>query len=61
MAAAVREAIEEHPGAVADYHAGEDGALNYLVGQVMGATGGAADPGTVNERLRAALAETEEP
>ena len=59
VAAAVREAIEENPGAVADYHDGEDGALNYLVGQVMGATGGAADPGTVNERLRAALAETD--
>jgi aspartyl-tRNA(Asn)/glutamyl-tRNA(Gln) amidotransferase subunit B len=58
VAVAVREAIEENPGAVADYHDGEDGALNYLVGQVMAATGGAADPGTVNERLRAALAET---
>jgi aspartyl-tRNA(Asn)/glutamyl-tRNA(Gln) amidotransferase subunit B len=57
VAVAVREAVADNPGAVADYHAGEDGALNYLVGQVMGATGGTADPGTVNERLRAALAE----
>jgi aspartyl-tRNA(Asn)/glutamyl-tRNA(Gln) amidotransferase subunit B len=57
---AVREAIDANPGAVADYHDGEDGALNYLVGQVMGATGGTADPGTVNERLRATLAEANE-
>ena len=56
VAAAVREAIEENPDAVQDYHDGEDGALNFLVGQVMGATGGSADPGTVNELLREELA-----
>jgi aspartyl-tRNA(Asn)/glutamyl-tRNA(Gln) amidotransferase subunit B len=52
---AVAAVIEENPGAVADYHAGEEGALNFLVGQVMQATGGSADPGTVNELLRAEL------
>jgi aspartyl-tRNA(Asn)/glutamyl-tRNA(Gln) amidotransferase subunit B len=52
---AVAAAIDENPEAVADFYAGEDGALNFLVGQVMGATGGSADPGAVNERLRAAL------
>ncbi|WP_336136155.1 Asp-tRNA(Asn)/Glu-tRNA(Gln) amidotransferase subunit GatB [Natronomonas amylolytica] len=56
VAAAVTEAIEENPEAVEDYHAGEDGALNFLVGQVMGKTGGSADPGTVNELLREELA-----
>ena len=55
--AAVREAIEENPDAVDDYESGEEGALNFLVGQVMQATGGSADPGTVNERLRAELDE----
>jgi len=55
VAAAVETAIEEHPEAVEDYHAGEDGALNFLVGQVMGETGGSADPGTVNELLRERL------
>ncbi|ESP88025.1 Asp-tRNA(Asn)/Glu-tRNA(Gln) amidotransferase subunit GatB [Candidatus Halobonum tyrrellensis] len=55
VADAVREAIEENPDAVKDYHAGEGGALNFLVGQVMAKTGGSADPGTVNERLRAEL------
>jgi len=55
VAAAVTEAIAENPDAVADYHAGEDGAINFLVGQVMQKTGGSADPGTVNELLRAEL------
>jgi len=54
---AVESAIEDNPDAVEDYHAGEDGALNFLVGQVMQETGGSADPGTVNELLREALAE----
>jgi aspartyl-tRNA(Asn)/glutamyl-tRNA(Gln) amidotransferase subunit B len=56
VAAAVTEAVEENPDAVADYEAGEDGALNFLVGQVMQKTGGSADPGTVNELLREELA-----
>jgi aspartyl-tRNA(Asn)/glutamyl-tRNA(Gln) amidotransferase subunit B len=53
--AAVEQAIEENPEAVEDYHAGEGGALNYLVGQVMQATGGSADPGEVNQLLREQL------
>ena len=52
---AVEEAIEENPEAVEDHHAGEDGAINFLVGQVMGKTGGSADPGEVNRMLREAL------
>jgi aspartyl-tRNA(Asn)/glutamyl-tRNA(Gln) amidotransferase subunit B len=59
VAAAVSAAVEENPEAVADYRAGEDGALNFLVGQVMQATDGSADPETVNERLRAELASDE--
>ncbi|MEF8840035.1 MAG: Asp-tRNA(Asn)/Glu-tRNA(Gln) amidotransferase subunit GatB [Haloarculaceae archaeon] len=55
VATAVTEAIEENPDAVEDYYAGEDGAINFLVGQVMQLTGGSADPGTVNELLRAEL------
>ena len=55
VADAVSEAIAENPDAVEDYHAGEDGALNFLVGQVMQKTRGSADPGTVNELLRAEL------
>ncbi len=52
VATAVSEAIAENPDAVDDYHSGEAGALNYLVGQVMQKTNGSADPGTVNELLR---------
>jgi len=52
---AVVTAIDENPDAVSDYHDGEDGAINFLVGQVMQRTGGSADPGDVNERLRAEL------
>jgi aspartyl-tRNA(Asn)/glutamyl-tRNA(Gln) amidotransferase subunit B len=55
VAAAVSAALDDNPGAVEDYHAGEDGALNFLVGQVMQETGGSADPGTVNELLREEL------
>jgi aspartyl-tRNA(Asn)/glutamyl-tRNA(Gln) amidotransferase subunit B len=51
----VAEAIEENPDAVADYENGEDGALNFLVGQVMGKSKGSADPGTVNQLLRERL------
>ncbi|WP_435179991.1 Asp-tRNA(Asn)/Glu-tRNA(Gln) amidotransferase subunit GatB [Halorussus sp. AFM4] len=54
---AVDEAIDENPDAVEDYHAGEDGALNFLVGQVMQKTGGSADPGSVNQLLRERLDE----
>jgi len=54
---AVETAIDENPDAVADYHAGDDGAINFLVGQVMSATGGSADPGEVNRLLREELEE----
>jgi aspartyl-tRNA(Asn)/glutamyl-tRNA(Gln) amidotransferase subunit B len=53
--AAVADTIDANPDAVEDYHAGEDGALNFLVGQVMQQTGGSADPGQVNELLREQL------
>jgi len=53
----VAEAIEENPDAVEDFHNGEGGALNFLVGQVMQKSQGSADPGSVNELLRAELAE----
>ncbi|ERG99509.1 MAG: hypothetical protein J07HQX50_00656 [Haloquadratum sp. J07HQX50] len=55
MAAAVESVIAENEDAVEDYHAGEGGALNFLVGQVMQKTGGSADPGIVNQQLREAL------
>jgi aspartyl-tRNA(Asn)/glutamyl-tRNA(Gln) amidotransferase subunit B len=44
---AVTEAIAENQRAVEDYKAGNEGALNYVVGQVMKKTRGQADPQTV--------------
>ena len=55
VAVAVKAAIAENPDAVDDYHAGEGGAINFLVGQVMQKTGGSADPGDVNALLRERL------
>jgi aspartyl-tRNA(Asn)/glutamyl-tRNA(Gln) amidotransferase subunit B len=52
---AVEQAIADNPDAVSDYHDGEGGALNFLVGQVMQQTGGSADPGDVNQLLREEL------
>ena len=57
VVAAVEAAIEDNPDAVEDVKAGEDGAINFLVGQVMQETGGRADPGDVNELLRERLPE----
>jgi len=54
---AVEAAIEENPDAVEDHENGEDGAINFLVGQVMQKTGGSADPGDVNQLLREELVE----
>jgi len=51
VAAAVTAAIDDNPDAVSDYHDGDEGAINFLVGQVMQATGGSADPGEVNGLL----------
>jgi len=53
----VLDVIEENPEAVEDYHNGEGGALNFLVGQVMQKSQGSADPGSVNELLRTELTE----
>jgi len=43
--------LEEHPGVAERYRAGEAKLVGFLVGQVMGRSGGAADPRRVRERL----------
>ncbi len=40
----VQQVIQEHPDAVAQYVGGKEGALGFLIGQVMKATRGKADP-----------------
>jgi aspartyl-tRNA(Asn)/glutamyl-tRNA(Gln) amidotransferase subunit B len=53
---ACREAIEKNPGQVAKYRAGNEGVFKFLVGQVMRATRGQANPQLVNDTLRRLLA-----
>ncbi len=55
------EVINSNAQPVADYRAGKDTALKYLVGQVMKATKGRANPQLVNEVLKRKLAETLNP
>jgi len=47
----VSTVIEDNPNAVDDYNSGEDGAINFLVGQVMQNSGGKADPKTAREKI----------
>jgi aspartyl-tRNA(Asn)/glutamyl-tRNA(Gln) amidotransferase subunit B len=53
----VIEAIRNNAQAVADYKAGKKQSLKFLVGQVMRATRGRANPGLVNELLEKKLEE----
>ncbi len=49
---AVREAVAESPAAVADYNAGSERALNFIVGLVMKKTRGKASPGEVHDLVK---------
>jgi aspartyl-tRNA(Asn)/glutamyl-tRNA(Gln) amidotransferase subunit B len=49
---AAREAMAQRPDNVAHYRAGKTAVLGWFVGQVMKATGGAANPKLVNDVLR---------
>jgi aspartyl-tRNA(Asn)/glutamyl-tRNA(Gln) amidotransferase subunit B len=55
LAPLVAQVLAEHPGPVAQYHAGEMKTFGFLVGQVMKKSGGQAVPQVVQELLRAAL------
>ncbi|MDQ7793602.1 MAG: Asp-tRNA(Asn)/Glu-tRNA(Gln) amidotransferase subunit GatB [bacterium] len=52
LARQVEAVLAAHTGPAGDYRAGKERALGFLVGQVMRATGGRANPGTVNRLLR---------
>jgi aspartyl-tRNA(Asn)/glutamyl-tRNA(Gln) amidotransferase subunit B len=54
----VAEVIKSNIQPVADYRAGKETALKFLVGQVMKATKGRANPQVVNEVLKRKLAES---
>jgi len=51
----VSQVIESNPKAVADFAAGKEPALKFLVGQVMKVTKGRANPKVVNELLKKRL------
>jgi aspartyl-tRNA(Asn)/glutamyl-tRNA(Gln) amidotransferase subunit B len=55
LAEVAREVMAANPQAVADYHAGKDRAVQFLMGQVMRRTRGQANPGKVTELLRVEL------
>ena len=47
----IDEVVAAHPGVVADYRRGKKQAAGFLVGQVMKATQGKANPQVVNRLL----------
>ena len=49
------QVIADNPQSVADYKAGKEKAIGFLVGQTMKAAKGKADPGTVNALLKELL------
>ena len=51
----VLNSVAAHPGPAAEYRAGKETALNFLVGQVMKATKGKANPKLVTEILKKVL------
>lgn len=51
----IEQVIDANPQSVEDYRAGKEKALGFLVGQVMQATKGQANPGVVNKLLREKL------
>jgi len=51
----VAEVIANNPKSVTDYQGGKESALGFLVGQVMKATKGQANPGMVNKLLKEKL------
>ena len=56
IAPIVRQVLDENPGPVAQFLAGEGKTLGFLVGQVMKKSGGQAVPQLVQDLLRAELA-----
>ncbi len=57
LARIITEVIDKNPRSVEDFQSGKKQAIGFLVGQVMKATKGQANPGVVNAMLREKLAE----
>ncbi|MBX3329384.1 MAG: Asp-tRNA(Asn)/Glu-tRNA(Gln) amidotransferase subunit GatB [Nitrospira sp.] len=55
LAKIIEEVLSKNPGQVAQFREGKQQVLGFLVGQVMKASGGKANPGKVNELLKKKL------
>ena len=55
LAKIIEEIVSKNPGQVAQFKEGKQQVLGFLVGQVMKASGGKANPGKVNELLKKKL------
>lgn len=55
---AIQELLKEHPAVVADYRAGKEQAVQFLVGQGMRVTKGAANPTVLRELILELISET---
>ncbi len=55
LAAIVQKIVSAHPAVVADYQAGKDAALQFLIGQAMRESKGSANPTTLREQFVLAL------
>ena len=52
LSAVVQQVLDANPGVAADYRSGKEKALTFLVGQVMKATRGQANPQLVNQLIK---------
>lgn len=57
LLAVVRNVVDEHPEAVADYQNGKKAAIGFLIGQVMKHMRGTANPGVARSLLEQELAQ----
>jgi aspartyl-tRNA(Asn)/glutamyl-tRNA(Gln) amidotransferase subunit B len=57
LAPLVQQVLADNPDAVAQFLAGKEGIINFLVGQVMRATRGKANPKLAEEVLRKEMAQ----
>lgn len=55
LGAVIEQVLTAHPQSVADYRAGKEKALGFLVGQIMRETKGQANPAVVNKLLKEKL------
>ncbi len=55
LEAIIDQVIADNPGPAEDFRGGKDKAIGFLIGQVMKATKGQANPGLVNEIMREKL------